>query len=168
MGLLSYSRASFEDVSHLVAKQLIKNQDDVYEKLIEEYVVPKEATSISVSLDRVSLPMEEPRPKPPGRPKTGAPKRPISRVYHMAYCATLTLHNNKGEALHTIRYGKMPQQDAEALCEGLVGDVRVLLKKAPNLVVSLLCDGAEEMWGLLEGAFRAYAPEIKTTSLVDY
>lgn len=168
MGRLPYSRASFEDVSHLVAKQLIKEQDDVYEKLIEEYVVPKEATSISVSLDRVSLPMEEPKPRQPGRPKNGAPKRPIERVYRMAYCGTVTLHNNKGEGLHTIRYGKMPQQDAQALCEGLVGDVRVLMKKAPSLVVSLLCDGAEEMWSLLEGAFLTHAPEIKTTSLVDY
>lgn len=168
MGRLPYSRSSFEDVSHLVAKQLIDAQEVVYEKLIEEYVVPKEATSVSVSLDRVSLPMEEPRPKPVGRPRADAPKRPISRVYRMAYCATITLHNNKGKALHTIRYGKMPQQDAEGLCEGLVGDVRVLLKKAPNLAVSLLCDGAEEMWRLLEGAFSTYAPEIHTSSLVDY
>lgn len=168
MGRLPYSRSGFEDVAHLVAKQLIEHQETVYEKLIEEYVVPKEATSVSVSLDRVSLPMEEPRPKPVGRPKKDAPKRPIVRVFRMAYCATITLHNNEGKALHTIRYGKMPQQDAEALCEGLVGDVRVLLKKAPKLAVSLLCDGAEEMWRLLEGAFSTYAPEIHTTSLVDF
>jgi hypothetical protein len=130
--------------------------------------VPKEATSISVSLDRVSLPMEELRPRGPGRPKDGAPKRPIVRVYRMAYCGTVTLHNNKGEALYTIRYGKMPQQDAQALCEGLVGDVRVLQKQVPNLRVILLCDGAEEMWSLLEGAFKAHAPEIKPESLVDF
>ena len=168
MGRLPYSRSSFEDVAHLVAKQLTEHQETVYEKLIEEYIVPKEATSVSVSLDRVSLPMEEPRPKPVGRPKNDAPKRPISRVYRMAYCATITLHNNEGKALHTIRYGKMPRQDAEALCEGLVGDVRVLMRKAPNLVVSLLCDGAQEMWALLEGDFLLHAPEIKTSSLVDY
>lgn len=168
IGRLLYSRASFERVGHEVAKQLITNQENVYEKLIEEYVVPKEATSISVSLDRVSLPMEEPKPRGPGRPKNGVPKRPIVRVYRMAYCGTVTLHNNKGEALHTIRYGKMPQQDAQALCEGMVGDVRVLMRKAPNLLVSLLCDGAEEMWSLLEGAFKTHAPEIKTESLVDF
>jgi hypothetical protein len=168
MGRLLYSRASFERVGHEVAKQLIQNQEDVYEKLIEAYAVPKEATSISVSLDRVSLPMEEPRPRGQGRPKKDAPKRPITRVYRMAYCGTVTLHNNKGEALYTIRYGKMPQQDAQALCEGLVGDVRVLQKQVPNLRVMLLCDGAEEMWSLLEKAFKAHAPEIKTESLVDF
>lgn len=112
MGRLLYSRASFERVGHEVARQLIKNQEDVYEKLIEAYIVPKEATSISVSLDRVSLPMEEPRPRGPGRPKSGAPKRPIERVYRMAYCGTVTLHNNKGEALHTIRYGKTRKRSA--------------------------------------------------------
>lgn len=50
----------------------------------------------------------------------------------------------------------------------MVGDVRVLMRKAPNLLVSLLCDGAEEMWSLLEGAFKTHAPEIKTESLVDF
>jgi hypothetical protein len=52
---LPYSRASFERIGHLVGTQLIKERDTVYEKLIEAYVVPKKAISISVSLDRVSL-----------------------------------------------------------------------------------------------------------------
>jgi hypothetical protein len=165
---LVYSRASFERVTHLVSKQLITNQEEIYETLIEEYIVPKEATSISVSLDRVSLPMEEPRPKPRGRPKRDAPKRPIQRVYHMAYCATVTLHNNEGKALHTLRYGKMPQQDVQALCEGLVGDVRVLKKQKSNLKIILLCDGAKELWGLLENAFSENAPELEIEKLVDF
>jgi hypothetical protein len=154
-------------VAHLVAERLLDAKEDIYEKLIEEYVVPKEAESVSVSLDRVSVPMEEPRPRPVGRPKKDAPKRPIVRVYHMAYCATVTLHDKEGKALHTIRYGEMPPGDAEALCEGLVGDVRVLLKQRQNLKVVLLCDGAKEMWNLLESAFAKYASDIDTTRLVD-
>ena len=76
--------------------------------LIEQLEVPRKARSISLSLDRVAVPMEEPRARPRGRPRKDAPKRPVNRVFRMAYCGTVTMHDDKGKALHTIRYGTMP------------------------------------------------------------
>jgi hypothetical protein len=97
--------------------------------------------------------MEEPRSKPVGRPKKKAPKRPITRAFRMAYCGTVTLHDGEGEAIHTIRYGTMPQGDPHSLCMGMSDDVATLLAKRPDLLVVLLCDGAKEMWNLLDAEF---------------
>ncbi len=155
LGRLPYSRSSFERVGHAVAAAYVGDHQRVEEMLIEAFAVPRSVRGVSVSLDRVSVPMEEPRARAPGRPRKGAPKRPIARVYRMAYCATVTLHDAEGEAVHTIRYGTMPAGNPRALCDGLASDVLVLLRKRRGLLVTLLCDGAPEMWNLLDEAFDA-------------
>jgi hypothetical protein len=152
---LPYSRSSFERVAHVVAALSVAAKRDIEDVLIERYELPEKAASVSVSLDRVSIPMEEPRPRPVGRPRKGAAKRPVERNFRMAYCATVTVHDGKGEALHTIRYGCMPDGDIEAMRDRLVADVTMLRAKAPSLKIQLLCDGAPEMWNLLEAGFTA-------------
>ena len=166
-GRLPYSRTSFEEVAHAVGALYAPRHVDIEDALIAAYRVPAEAHSVSVSLDRVSVPMEEPRPRPPGRPRKDAPKRPIKRVFHMAYCGTVTLHDRHGEALHTIRYGCMPQGDPDRLCAGLAGDVWSLFQQRPDLRVSLLCDGAPEMWNLLAAHFTAEKLGVEVHQLVD-
>jgi hypothetical protein len=152
-GRLPYSRSSFERVTHLVGALTVAAREDIEDVLLDAYEVPKEARSISVSLDRVSVPMEEPRPRPVGRPRKGAPKRPVARNFQMAYCGTVTLHDKDGTALHTIRYGCMPEGDVTGLRDRLVSDVATLVSKQPRLSIELLCDGSAEMWDLLEGGF---------------
>jgi hypothetical protein len=128
-------------------------KQDIDEQLIRVLELPPDTASISVSLDRVSIPMEEPRPRPRGRPRKGAPKRPVCRVYRMAYCGTVTLHDPEGQALHTIRYGCMPEGDIEGLLTGMAGDVLAVRERLPSLPLSMLSDGAPEMWNLLEAEF---------------
>lgn len=152
-GRLPYSRSSFERVAHLVGALAVADHQDIEDALIDAYEVPAEARSVSVSLDRVSVPMEEPRPRPIGRPKKGAPKRPVQVKFHMAYCGTVTLHDENGVGLHTIRYGCMPEGDVIGLRDRLVADVATLVSKQSSLKIELLCDGAPEMWNLLEEGF---------------
>jgi len=169
LGRLPYSRSSFDRVGHAVGEVYMARHQEIEQMLIKAFEIPREARSISISLDRVSTPMEEPRPRPPGRPKKGAPKRPISRVYRMAYCGTVTLHDAMGEALHTIRYGTMPDGDPQSLCAGMADDVLEMVRKRPKLKVGLLCDGAPEMWNLLDEAFDGESFEhIEISRLIDY
>jgi len=90
---LPYSRASFERVPHLVGELWLEHHADIEDELIKAFDVPTEAASISVAIDRASVPMEEDVPRPPGRPRKNAPKRSVRRVFHMCYCATVTLHD---------------------------------------------------------------------------
>jgi hypothetical protein len=96
-------------------------------------------------LDRVSLPTIELLPRPVGRPKKGAPKQPLAVVWKMMWVATVTLHDKHGDALHTIRYGAMPDDGCESLLHGCAGDVNELLRKQPRLKVCLLSDGAHDL-----------------------
>ena len=164
---LAYSRASFERVAHLVGALAVASRQDIEDALIEAYEVPEEARCVSVSLDRVSVPMEEPRPRPVGRPKKGAPKNPVARNFRMAYCGTVTLHDENGTALHTIRYGCMPQGDILGMRDRLVADVTTLVSKRPDLKLQLLCDGAPEMWNLLDERFTEEQFGGKIRRLVD-
>lgn len=171
LGRLPYSHSSFERVAHAVGEVYVQQHVPIEGALIEAFEVPKAAYNVSVSLDRVSVPMEEPRSRPVGRPVKGAPKRPIDRVFRMAYCGTVTLHDRDGEALHTIRYGTMPEGDPEGLCTSMADDIVALLAQRPALKVSLLCDGAKEMWNLLDAEFTTApfdAKSIVVNRLIDF
>ena len=85
----------------------------------------------------------------------------------MAYCGTVTLHDEHGAALHTIRYGCMPQGDIRGLRDRLVADVAVLVRKRSDVELQLLCDGAPEMWNLLDESFTEEQFGGKIHHLVD-
>jgi len=152
-GRLPYARMSFERVAHLVGKAWQRHHVEIEDQLAEEYVIPESVRSISVALDRVSVPMEEPAKRPVGRPRKGAAKRPVECNYRMAYCGTVTLHDQDGKALHTLRRACMPAIDANLLCQEMAAEVFHLKRKRGDLELKLLADGAPEMWNLLEPHF---------------
>lgn len=155
LGRLPYSQASFERVPHLVGELWLERHADIEDELIKDFAIPEAAASIRVALDRASVPMEETVPRRPGLPRKDAPKRSVIRGFHMCYCATVTLHDKDGRAVHTLRRGQMPHCDPQDLCNLLANDVQQLREKRPDLLIVLLADGAPEMWNLLEANFAA-------------
>ena len=144
-GRLVYSRSSFDRVTHAVGELYADHNDEIEDKLITAYEPPEEIRSISVGLDRVSMPMIEPRVLPAGRRDKDAPKRPITVAWRMAWVATVTMHDRDGNALHTIRYGAMPNDGCESLLHGIAGDVNELLAKRPRVKLALMSDGAHDL-----------------------
>ena len=124
-----------------------------------------------MSLDRVALPMEVDVPRKAGRPKKGAPKRSVARVYEMAWVGTVSLVDGTGEALHTIRYGgtgtKKPN-GPDQLLESMQGDVKALLARNKNLKVTAIADGAKDVVELLDLNFSESALGVPVVRLVDF
>lgn len=168
LGRLPYSRCSFERIGHAVGELYGKNKTAIDDALIVALDIPPKAAAVSVGLDRVSLPMEEPRARPVGRPRKDAAKRPVQRVYRMAYCATITFHDETGAALHTIRQGAVPSVDPVDLCDRLLADAVAILQQRPDLRVVLLSDGAPEMRTLLRSALDETTLGTKVYELLDF
>jgi len=168
LGRVPYSRCSFERVGHAVGALYGARKSDIDDALIVALDIPAAAQAVSFGLDRVSLPMEEPRPRPVGRPRKDAPTRPVQRVYRMAYCATVTFHDATGAALHTIRQGAVPSVDPVELCDRLLADAVTILAQRPDLRVVLLSDGAPEMRNLLRSALDETTLGTTVYELLDF
>jgi hypothetical protein len=101
----------------------------------------------------------------------------IMRNYRMAYCATATLHDEQGDALHTIRYGRMPPEpdsiesithrDVHRMLRRMLDDVVVLRRRAGPLPVVLLADGAPELWRLFSQHFNSETLGVAPIKLID-
>lgn len=149
---LPLSRSSFQTYGVALGKAWERHREEGEIYLMEKMAVPQEAVSVSVSVDRVSVPISEPRSLTEEEKRSGkAPKNPIEVKYRMAFCGVLTLHDAQGRALESIRYGRIPTDDASRkMEESLVGDLSTILLERPDLKVVTLADGAPEMQYLLD------------------
>lgn len=168
LGRLPYSSSSFKRVGGAVGNLYELHRSDIEDVLIAECVIPNKVQSLTVSLDRVAVPMEEEVRRKPGRPKKGAPKKSITRAFRMAWVGTVTMNDAEGEAVYTIRYGQMPTSHPEQLLESMAGDVRALLAKRPSLKVVALCDGGAEVVEFLDRRFTEKLLGVPVTRLVDF
>lgn len=165
---LPLSRSSFQTYGVALGKGWEQHREEGEIYLMEKIVVPPKAVSISVSVDRVSVPISEPRDLTEEEKRTGkAPKNPIEVNYKMAFCGVLTLHDSQGRALESIRYGRIPTNDASRkMEESLAGDLATILLERPELKVVTLADGAPEMQYLLD-RIVADVPKV-SAQMVDF
>ena len=159
VGRLPYSRSSFERTGHRVASLYLERRLEIEDELAELVVVPDDAKSVSVGLDRVAVPMQEIVIDAQG-------DEVVTRSWHMAYVAALTLHDAKGEALHSLRYACMPEGDIEGIVDSLRADLVHVLEQKAELTVVKLADGAAEMRRRLDEIVEGVADD--AVDIVDF
>ena len=151
LGVLPYSRSEHFRAAVQVGKRWGELREIYEDSLVETMGIPPEATSVSVSVDRASMPMREPRPLTEQDIERGI-KNPISVVFRMAFCCVLTLYDAQGDPLESIRYAHVPSHGAEDMVTVLRNDLAILLKRRPDLRVVALADGAKDMQSILKQA----------------
>lgn len=75
--ILGLSRSGWQRGIARVGDGLEEARFTVADVCAEAFEIPKDATSVSVSIDQVAVPIAEPKRRPVGRPKRGAAKRPL-------------------------------------------------------------------------------------------
>ena len=115
--------------------------------LRESETVPSEAASVAVSLDGVHVPMKDgdrtaKRSQEGKRPKGPAGFREVG-------CGTLTLFDEDGKRLETVRYAQMPEAKKKTLKSQLEAELASILSVRPDLRVVGLADGAGDNWDFL-------------------
>ena len=155
--VMPYSRSSLERAGDGLGQRWEAIRGDAEDQLTAVFEIPEEATTLSVSVDRVSLPMEEPLLDNHGAVVVDAHgKQRVSVAYRMAYCGVWTLHDADGEPLHSVRYGRMPAEGHDPIEETLWGDIEALTIARPTLKLVGLADGAPEMQFMLDRTVGAF------------
>lgn len=149
MGVLPYSRSTLQRNGLAVGAAWDDRCLELEDQLMDRFEIPERAVAISVSVDRVSIPMAEDR-EPTERDGERGVVRPITVVKRMAYCGVWTLHDEHGDPLHSVRYAYAPDRGSAALEASLREDILTLLKRKPELLVVGLADGAAEMQNILD------------------
>lgn len=122
--------------------------------LREQETVPAEATVMAVSLDGVMVPDKEGQRE--AKAKREERKRDLSKAtggpagYREVGCGTVSLFDDEGNRLDTVRYGRAPEYKKRTLTEELDAEVASILAVS-NVALVALADGAEENWRYFSG-----------------
>lgn len=151
MQVLPYSRSAQFRAGVAIGTAWEAMPDEAKAGVDEELEIPEEAVSVSVAVDRVSMPMAEPRPLTADDIDRGV-KNPITVQLRMAFAAVTTVYDAEGTPLMSVRHAHVPTGGRAAMETALSGDLDWMLDKRPDLQIVALSDGAGEMQSIVDRA----------------
>jgi hypothetical protein len=126
--------------------------------------------SISIGVDRTTVPMAEviadASPRERNRPRKRRPPLPVTVAYRMAYVATVSVHDNGGDVLITKRFAATPIEGPNEFMDRIGSELRHLLRCYGPIPVSVVQDGAPELWNLV-GEMLAKQGVVATHEVID-
>lgn len=167
LGNMRPSRASLDRLPKELSTHWEAHRQEWEAVLRAQETVPSRATVIAISVDGVTVRMKgsgrSARRDLPGKHASGP------TGHQEAGCGTVVLYAAEGERLHTVRYGRMPEQRKVTLQEQLQEETAAVLAVRPDLQRVLLADGAEHNWRLLSEVDQACGiPPEPSIEIVDF
>ena len=127
LGSMQASRSSLDRLPKALSARWEAQREEFETTVREARVeVPQAARAVVVSLDGVMAPMRG--------------------GYREAGCATLSLVDDDGERLHSVRLGRMAQANKATLKTMVAAELKAVLGQRPDLEVVKLADGARDHW----------------------
>ena len=105
--------------------------------------------SISVGLDRTTVPMAEQVPDAPvPEPRIRRRPAPVTVQYRMAYVGTVSLHDEHGDVLSTKHFGATAHDGPDEMLERIAREL-IHQRARYDVPISAIQDGAIELWSLI-------------------
>jgi hypothetical protein len=163
-GLRPPSRSTFDRAARDLGAYAASCNGEIEPLVRANELIDACARSIVLGLDRTAVPMRggergthdasmydgglrNSRPKPRKRAEIAGP---VS--WRMDYVGTVALLDGDGSLLSTRKYRLPGEADAEKIVERMMADVRHALVQRPQLTISIVQDGAPELWRVVVGA----------------
>lgn len=147
------SRSTLERIAKRIGDGLRRQLPVIEPILRAEEEIPDQAASISIGIDRTSIPMTEPSPAPIDhvlREYVRRPAPPAVVAYRMSYVATMSVNDEEGESLMSKRISATPEEGPVELMKRLCAELKRVLEQRPKLPIVVVQDGAPELWNLIE------------------
>jgi hypothetical protein len=168
------SRSTLERISKRVGTSLHDELPVIEPVLRAEETAPAEAASISVGIDRTTIPMAEQQAQLPERwlrkrkrKRKRRPPPPVTVAYRMGYVATVSVNDGCGKSITSKRIAATAEQGPIEMMERLGAELERLLEQQ-RLPIVVVQDGAPELWNLVEEWFENFGLPIKMKLLDRY
>jgi len=173
-GLVPPSRAFLAKHTTEMGIEIADQVRDLEQAARAAEIVPAEVASVSTGLDRMSVRMAEPADPSAvcgstrTEPYERTPPPPKEHHYRKAWVGSTSIHDAKGNELHTWRYAVEADADPAALASRVANDVAWILKAHPSVPVHCVQDAAPELTRLPEALARALPTNANIVELVDF
>lgn len=134
-GMMNPSRSSLDRLPKILNEHWEAEVIEYHEALMAEERIPKDATTVAISLDGVMIGM---------KPDKSAESK--ATEWREASCGTISFFDKNGERLSTIQYGRFPEHKKATLKELLLKNTEAILQERPDLTLVHLADGAQDNW----------------------
>jgi hypothetical protein len=153
LGNMQSSKSSLDRLPKQVSARWEAEREVFEQTLREGEAIPREVTTVAVSLDGVMVPMKDGAREAKRLQAELQGKRTRGPAgYQEVGCGTLSFYDQAGHRLGTLRMARMPEKRKATLKSMLSQEIETVLEGRPDLTVVKLADGAKDNWTYLSAA----------------